>query len=181
MRGPQRTISFERAWTGARPGRRWGWPGLPGLVCALFLLGLAACGGGTPTPTTAQVAPPTPLATAAPTFTSPAVATVSRATATSTRSASPVASATRGIVNYPAVVRLAIEALAREVGVPQDQIIVAQVEPQDWPNSALGCPEPGRAYLQVITPGYRVILSAQGKDYEYHTNQTTMVVRCPSS
>lgn len=142
-----------------------------------MLLGLVAC-SSTPTPTIVPAPSPTPSATVAPTATSPVAATIGRATATSTRAAPPVASATRGIVNYPAVVRLAIDALVRDTGVPQDQIVVVQVEPQDWSDSALGCPEPGRAYLQVITPGYRVILTAGGKDYEYHTNETTMVVRC---
>lgn len=81
-------------------------------------------------------------------------------------------------MNYPAVVNLAIETLARELGISKEQITVAEVEAQEWSNSALGCPEPGRAYLQVITPGYRVILSAQGKDFEYHTNDKSMVIRC---
>ena len=81
-------------------------------------------------------------------------------------------------MNYPDVVRLAIEALSAETGTPRDQIAVARVEPHDWPDSSLGCPQPGRAYLQVVTPGYRVFLVAGGREYEYHTNQTAMIVRC---
>jgi hypothetical protein len=33
-------------------------------------------------------------------------------------------------------------------------------------------------YLQVITPGYRVILEAQGKQYTYHTDTRRQVVPC---
>ena len=79
---------------------------------------------------------------------------------------------------YPNVVRLASEALASELNVPRERIVVVRFEPHDWPDSSLGCPQPGRTYLQVITPGYRVILSADGREYEYHTNQATMVTRC---
>lgn len=79
---------------------------------------------------------------------------------------------------YPDVVRLAHEALASELNVPRDQITVVRFAPEEWPDSSLGCPQPGRTYLQVITPGYRVILAVNGREYEYHTNQTTMVTRC---
>ena len=36
-------------------------------------------------------------------------------------------------------------------------------------------------HLQVITPGYRIILEAQGQRYEYHTDQQRSVVRCSPS
>ena len=79
---------------------------------------------------------------------------------------------------YPDVVRLAVESLATELKQPREQISVVRFEPHEWPDSSLGCPQPGRTYLQVITPGYRVILAAAGQQYELHTNQTTMVTRC---
>lgn len=170
-------------------GRRSRWRGA--LLLALPALLLACGGGASPTsaptaasvpttrPATATALPARTTATAAATAT--ASATASRAPgATATRAATPSATATRGTVNYPDVVRLAIEALAAETGVPREQIVVARVEPHDWPDSSLGCPQPGRAYLQVVTPGYRVFLAAGGREYEYHTNQTAMIVRCSS-
>jgi hypothetical protein len=33
-------------------------------------------------------------------------------------------------------------------------------------------------YAQVITPGFVVILSAQGTEYEYHTDAGRFVVWC---
>lgn len=33
-------------------------------------------------------------------------------------------------------------------------------------------------YLQVITPGYRVVLQAADQSYEYHTNQGNRAVLC---
>jgi hypothetical protein len=73
---------------------------------------------------------------------------------------------------------MAIEALAAETGLPRDQIVVSRFEAREWPDSSLGCPQPGRTYLQVITPGYRIFLTAGGREYEYHTNQSAMVIRC---
>lgn len=153
-----------------------------GLLALALAIGTAACGGAaspTAPPATATVAGATPTASApvAPSAMPSPVATASRP-ATGTRAATPAATSTRGAVNNPEVALLAVEALSREIGVPQEQILVAEVEEREWPSSALGCPEPGRAYLQVVTPGYRIVLVAQGKNYEYHTNQKSMVVRC---
>lgn len=75
-------------------------------------------------------------------------------------------------------VRLAVEDLSRRLGVTRDQIQVRVVEKAEWRDSSLGCPEPGKAYAQVITPGYRIVLEAQGKTYEYHSDEGRRVVLC---
>ena len=82
-------------------------------------------------------------------------------------------------MSYPEMVRRAVAQLASDTGIPEGQIEVVSFEYTEWPDSSLGCPEPGRAYLTVITPGYRVILRANGTQYEYHTNEKNMVIRCP--
>jgi hypothetical protein len=33
-------------------------------------------------------------------------------------------------------------------------------------------------YAQVITPGFLIVLAAQGQTYEYHTDQKATVVLC---
>ena len=38
----------------------------------------------------------------------------------------------------------------------------------DWRDSSLGCPKPGMAYLEVITPGHKVMLSVDGQVYAVH-------------
>ncbi len=38
----------------------------------------------------------------------------------------------------------------------------------DWRDSSLGCPKPGIAYLDVITPGHKVTLRADGQIYVVH-------------
>ncbi|MGH8197934.1 MAG: hypothetical protein ACRETI_07165 [Steroidobacteraceae bacterium] len=66
------------------------------------------------------------------------------------------------------IATLAIDALAADLGVPQDTIAVDTVRAVDWPDSSIGCPKPGRAYLQVITPGHKVTLRADGRIYVVH-------------
>jgi len=73
---------------------------------------------------------------------------------------------------------LARAALAKELGVAEADIAVVAVEEAEWRDSSLGCPKPGMNYLQVITPGYKIILEAQGKRYEFHSDADGRVVRC---
>mgnify|MGYP000120852429 CR=1 FL=1 len=75
-------------------------------------------------------------------------------------------------------VRLATEDLARRLGVRPAAIRPVRVQAVDWSDTSLGCPRPDMVYAQVITPGYVVILSAQGRDYEYHTDAGRFVVWC---
>ena len=82
-------------------------------------------------------------------------------------------------MNLPEMVRRAVAQLATDKSIPESQVEVVAFELTEWPDSSLGCPEPGRAYLTVITPGYRIILRANGTDFEYHTNEKNMVIRCP--
>jgi hypothetical protein len=62
--------------------------------------------------------------------------------------------------------------LSAQLGIPEEAIDILSVEAVEWPDSSLGCPEPGRAYLSVVTPGYRIILGAKGTTYEYHADQS---------
>jgi len=62
--------------------------------------------------------------------------------------------------------------LTAELGVPETEVSVIAVEAVEWSDSSLGCPEPGMAYLTVITPGYRIILEVAGLHYEVHTDET---------
>lgn len=68
------------------------------------------------------------------------------------------------------------EALANWLGVSGEEIEVVEVEEVEWPDTSLGCPQPGMVYAQVITPGCRVTLEAAGETYEVHTGGQQMVV-----
>ncbi len=73
----------------------------------------------------------------------------------------------------------AVQSLARRLGIPAAQITVATVTAHEWPTPALGCPQGGHAYAQVITPGYIVILATGGASYEYHVDMAGHAISCP--
>ncbi len=75
------------------------------------------------------------------------------------------------------MVYMAKEDLSKRLGIPVDSISVERVDQVDWPDTSLGCPEPGKVYAQVVTPGYRILLKADGKTYEYHSG-AMRVVHC---
>jgi hypothetical protein len=75
-------------------------------------------------------------------------------------------------------IRLAREDLAGRLTLAAEAAQLVSVEAVDWPDASLGCPQPGMMYAQVVTPGYRVILEAGGKMYEYHTDEGRFAVLC---
>ncbi len=66
----------------------------------------------------------------------------------------------------------AVTYLAAELGISSEKVTIHSFEPVEWSDASLGCPQPGMMYAQVITPGYRFLLQAEGKEYEVHTDQT---------
>jgi hypothetical protein len=77
-----------------------------------------------------------------------------------------------------AVLQLAIEDLAGRLGLSPEAIRLVSVEPIEWSDASLGCPQPGMMYAQVITPGYMVVLEAEGRQYTYHTDTGRSAVLC---
>jgi hypothetical protein len=67
---------------------------------------------------------------------------------------------------------------AYRLGTDAAEISVVAADAVDWSDGSVGCPEPGRAYPQVITPGYRIILDAGGTTYEYHASRTRPPFYC---
>ncbi len=41
---------------------------------------------------------------------------------------------------------------------------------EQFPDTSLGCPDPGQMYAQVITPGYQFLLSYAGTTYDYRVS-----------
>ena len=68
--------------------------------------------------------------------------------------------------------------LTQRLSLPVDQISLVEAEAVVWPDASLGCPQPGMAYADVLTPGYRIILMAQDNAYEYHASRGTEVFHC---
>lgn len=100
---------------------------------------------------------------------------------------SPVAEPTmspgsRGLEALPegsqALVEAVMADLAQQRSLPADEISVVSVEPQQWSDASLGCPQEGFMYAQVVTPGYLIILEAGGQQYAYHTDRAGNFVLC---
>lgn len=58
--------------------------------------------------------------------------------------------------------------LALLLSIPSTEIDLVEAKAVVWPDSSLGCPQPGMQYLQVPEDGALVILQAAGINYEYH-------------
>lgn len=76
------------------------------------------------------------------------------------------------------LVEAVVANLAGRLNLPPEQIRVVQVTERMWPDSSIGCPQPGQMYLQVITPGYQIILEAGGRQYDYHTGSQSLFILC---
>ncbi len=77
-----------------------------------------------------------------------------------------------------AAVRAATNDLASRLKIAPENVQVVSVEATDWSDTSLGCPQPGMFYAQVITLGYRIVLSAEGNQVEYHADTKGRVVTC---
>lgn len=71
---------------------------------------------------------------------------------------------------------LALQDLAQRLAVPVEEISVQSVVVVDWPDSCLSVPVPGQACLQVITPGFRILLRHATTTYAYHTDSRDTVI-----
>ena len=68
--------------------------------------------------------------------------------------------------------------LAGRLSVSMQEISLIELTEVEWSDSSLDCPEPDMSYLQVITPGYRILLQANNSVYEYHSNRDSYFVYC---
>jgi hypothetical protein len=90
---------------------------------------------------------------------------------------SPAAVVTPGAETDKAV-SLVIANLSMRLSIDARQVELVRIEAALWPDSSLGCPQPGKAYADVIVPGYRVHLRAGGQEYVYHTDAGSQAILC---
>src|SRR4030042_897236 len=65
----------------------------------------------------------------------------------------------------------AIQAVSTKYNLPVDQIKITNTEAVTWPTGCLGVVIPGVMCTDVITQGFRIMLTANGQQFEMHTNQ----------
>jgi hypothetical protein len=70
--------------------------------------------------------------------------------------------------------------LAQRLSVSMEDIILLEATSVTWPDSSLGCAQEGLMYLPALTPGYLIRLAALEREYEYHSDQDSLIVYCVS-
>jgi|GEM_PF-1354604 len=84
--------------------------------------------------------------------------------------------------NPPSVdkfIQIAKQDLAGSLKIDANQISLIKTVEITWPNTALGCPSPGKVYASVRVPGYQVRLQANGMEYIYNMDMTGKFILCP--
>jgi hypothetical protein len=125
------------------------------LIIFLLVVGvLTACGqpGSTTLPTATAPIPTQPLPTA------PATT-------------QPVLLGTPVRVDLTPAQRAAMQALVEAINIPVDQIRLISTEAVQWPDGCLGIIRINARCMGGPVEGFRIILAANGEQYEFHTNQ----------
>jgi hypothetical protein len=81
--------------------------------------------------------------------------------------------------NAKKLILLSKENLASQFKINMDDIYLSSAIAVVWPDASLGCPQPEKAYAQVVTPGYSIVLKVAEKEYPYHTDGSATVILCP--
>lgn len=142
-------------------------------ITALFML--AACASGTsPTaPPTQLLTPPPPTATAV-----PPTATASAPALPAPQELRPSPTRPNDTAMTPLQTRV-VEDLAFYLSISPDLIQVLEAAPVIWPNPQLACEVPPNLVQAVA--GYRFRLLVGNRIYEYHTDRTEQIRRCPTT
>ena len=61
----------------------------------------------------------------------------------------------------------------------RNQINLEKFQHVMWNDTSLGCPKKGEFYLEVITPGYQIDFSVNGKYYTMHINENGSMIASP--
>lgn len=61
--------------------------------------------------------------------------------------------------------------LAKRLKISADDVKVASVSEQEFPNASLGAGVSGEMAMQMISSGWEISLNAEGKSYEYRADK----------
>lgn len=139
------------------------------MVAAPALLALALAGCAPAAPTAGAETQGDPLASAK------GEATPSREPSAAPPASTPATAQPE--VEYPAAVLAAVQALSKSKAIAASQVEILSFEEVTWRNSCLDLAGPGEMCLQVLTRGYRVMLRADGEEFEFHTDEKGQNVR----
>ena len=137
----------------------------------------------TPSPTTTPVPTSTPMLFLTPSHTPTSSAlpdpTATPRTPTPTSGAVPstLGLSTEEIQGLShAGIKAAMLDLQQRLGVEVGLTQLVRIHQVTWGDTSLGCREPGKVYLQVLTPGIWLVLAHQGQEYDYRTTNSLAVL-----
>lgn len=77
------------------------------------------------------------------------------------------------------LVAAALTDASKVTGLTRGSLKVLESSAVDWPDGAMGCPEPGVGYTQAIVPGWRIRIQAGEQVLNYHAaRSSTAPVLC---
>ena len=76
------------------------------------------------------------------------------------------------------VLDVVLKALEKLTGASRDSFESVQATAVNWPDGALGCPQPGMHYTQAPVTGYQVVVRHNGRDYDYRVGGTSYLLLC---
>ncbi|MGB0114803.1 MAG: hypothetical protein WBP59_16410 [Ilumatobacteraceae bacterium] len=133
-------------------------------LAAVALVGFAACGSDDGSPTT----DPPPTSSDPPDdSTSPGTDATLPPGETTVPDAGPDGTAALG-PTAQGMVDVAVLDLADRFDLAPDDITVVTVEEVTWRDASLGCPQKDMQYLQVLTPGTRLVLTDGERTFDFH-------------
>lgn len=68
--------------------------------------------------------------------------------------------------------------LVTKIAADRADIEVLHAESLTWNDGSLGCGKPGQVYTQALVPGYRVILSHAGQQFDYRASEKGFFTLC---
>ena len=68
---------------------------------------------------------------------------------------------------------IAQQTIADFLSLPISEITPVSMEARDFADASLDCPAAGMSYAQVITPGYRVVVEAEGRRFDVRVSGTS--------
>lgn len=83
--------------------------------------------------------------------------------------------------NVPqAMLDAALDDAAARASVDRSSITVVTATAVIWADGSVGCPEPGVMYTQALVPGYRIVLQAGDRVFNYHAGRGGVPRFCPA-
>jgi hypothetical protein len=77
------------------------------------------------------------------------------------------------------LVSAASDVVRAQLGQKDVAIRVVEAREVNWASGALGCPNPGSIYIDVVTRGYLVVIEADGKTFHLHAGRAGKPFVCP--